>query len=734
MQVASAVAAAVALATIVGTAGRPAPQPARQSPAAQGVQTPGASLPGVAGVLAVEDARAPFPEDVRALLTAAGSGTPAVQRAAVRAIGRLERRDLIPELLPRLRARDAGVAEEAAVALALAMRGEPLPGVPAEPQPRAVVEALALSGGPDTSYLAFGRLPYATAVEFRQAEQQLARGLAITPAPPIEALRGLEALARLNRKLLPFEDASLERLRSLAVIRNQPGAPELRRNAMAALVAALGADTTTLVAALADDEAEVRRLAALALAGAGSPIDGARRVELLQEALSDRSAMVRLEAVKGWVRWGVSQHGCGLVVAALADPEPHVFLHALDALGEQCKQDVAVTDRVTAEARPPSAAAAWQREAHALVALAKRAPDRAAPALTGFRSHSRWQLRMYAARAASIMNDAASLGRFAQDEDDNVREAALPALRRLLGPASDDAFVAALQRPDYQLLLTAARELKGTPPSPPLTGALAAALARVTAERKETSRDIRMALIERLGEMGSPIDAAALRPLLRDFDPVVAVAAAGLLQRWTGEEVVVEPELLPRAPLPDGQELAEAVHAVVSMESGRSFTLRFMTAQAPLTRTRFLRLARARYYDGLTFHRVVANAFIQGGSPGANEYAGDRLYMRDEVGVEMHTRGSVGISTRGRDTGDAQIFINLVDNPFLDFQYTGVRAGVRRRDGHGRPDPGGRSHPPRSGRARRSVRVTPDRRSTPPGGRLPAALILCYAGSWRPQR
>jgi cyclophilin family peptidyl-prolyl cis-trans isomerase len=44
--------------------------------------------------------------------------------------------------------------------------------------------------------------------------------------------------------------------------------------------------------------------------------------------------------------------------------------------------------------------------------------------------------------------------------------------------------------------------------------------------------------------------------------------------------------------------------------------------------------------------------------------------MRDEVGLEMHTRGTVGISTRGRDTGDAQIFINLVDNPFLDFEYT----------------------------------------------------------------
>jgi cyclophilin family peptidyl-prolyl cis-trans isomerase len=33
-------------------------------------------------------------------------------------------------------------------------------------------------------------------------------------------------------------------------------------------------------------------------------------------------------------------------------------------------------------------------------------------------------------------------------------------------------------------------------------------------------------------------------------------------------------------------------------------------------------------------------------------------------------RGAVGISTRGRDTGDGQIFIDCVDNPRLDHDYT----------------------------------------------------------------
>jgi len=44
--------------------------------------------------------------------------------------------------------------------------------------------------------------------------------------------------------------------------------------------------------------------------------------------------------------------------------------------------------------------------------------------------------------------------------------------------------------------------------------------------------------------------------------------------------------------------------------------------------------------------------------------------MRDEIGLEPHVRGVASISTRGRDTGDAQIWFNLVDNPRLDHDYT----------------------------------------------------------------
>ena len=98
--------------------------------------------------------------------------------------------------------------------------------------------------------------------------------------------------------------------------------------------------------------------------------------------------------------------------------------------------------------------------------------------------------------------------------------------------------------------------------------------------------------------------------------------------------------------------------------------LALFTTQAPAAVLRFAHLAESGYYNGLTFHRVVPNFVIQGGSPGANEYIGDATFMRDELGQWPHVRGAVGISTRGRDTGDAQIFIDLVDNPRLDHQYT----------------------------------------------------------------
>jgi cyclophilin family peptidyl-prolyl cis-trans isomerase len=199
--------------------------------------------------------------------------------------------------------------------------------------------------------------------------------------------------------------------------------------------------------------------------------------------------------------------------------------------------------------------------------------------------------------------------------------------------------------------------------------ALVAALARITKQRKDTSRDPRMAILDQLEKLDARARAADLEPFLRDFDPRIAQRVADLLGKWTGQ---------PRTPAPQPLASPSVTAAMVdalrgrrlrfSMGSAGAFEISLDMDAAPLSAVRVAQRAADGYYNGLTFHRLSPNFVIQGGSPGANEYAGDALYMRDEVGI--HTRGTVGISTRGRDTGDAQIFVNLVDSPRLDHLYT----------------------------------------------------------------
>ena len=158
-------------------------------------------------------------------------------------------------------------------------------------------------------------------------------------------------------------------------------------------------------------------------------------------------------------------------------------------------------------------------------------------------------------------------------------------------------------------------------------------------------------------------------PLLKDLDPKVAKAAAAVIAEWTGKAAEIETTHQRSTNAPTIEDRGSRAIVSFEMDNGRRFDVDLSAFDTPLTRTRFLSAVRAGYYNNLTFHRVVPNFIIQGGSPGANEYCGDCPFMRDEVGG-MHQRGTVGISTRGPDTGDAQIFINLVDNPRLDFDYT----------------------------------------------------------------
>jgi cyclophilin family peptidyl-prolyl cis-trans isomerase len=211
--------------------------------------------------------------------------------------------------------------------------------------------------------------------------------------------------------------------------------------------------------------------------------------------------------------------------------------------------------------------------------------------------------------------------------------------------------------------------VKGQTSNKYVLGALSGALERITAQKSDTSRDTRLALMERLREAGVS-QAPVFEKLLTDFDPRIAEEAAVALRGLTGARRAAAPRPISRSDLVERKIGRPLLMARVELQGGRSFDIHFDTGIAPLAYGRILRLVRDKYYDGLTFHRVVPNFVIQGGSPGANEYAGDTRFMRDELSTRPHSRGTVGLSTRGRHTGDAQIFVNLADNRTLDLEYT----------------------------------------------------------------
>src|SRR5262249_62047376 len=112
--------------------------------------------------------------------------------------------------------------------------------------------------------------------------------------------------------------------------------------------------------------------------GGGGGLEPSSRDEAVFDKLSDPEPHVRYEAVRAYLRRSVQTNGCGPLLNALLDRDRHVAIAAIDGLGDSCIKDEDVTTRLVAEARLPVSTTSWQREAHAFVALAKRARGRPA--------------------------------------------------------------------------------------------------------------------------------------------------------------------------------------------------------------------------------------------------------------------------------------------------------------------------------------------------------------------
>jgi peptidyl-prolyl cis-trans isomerase B (cyclophilin B) len=99
-------------------------------------------------------------------------------------------------------------------------------------------------------------------------------------------------------------------------------------------------------------------------------------------------------------------------------------------------------------------------------------------------------------------------------------------------------------------------------------------------------------------------------------------------------------------------------YAIISTEKG-DMKAELYTNDTPGTVANFVKLSESKFYDGLTFHRVIPNFVIQGGCPNGTGTGGPGYKIKCETSAprQYHDRGVLSMAHAGRDTGGSQFFI-----------------------------------------------------------------------------
>jgi len=123
---------------------------------------------------------------------------------------------------------------------------------------------------------------------------------------------------------------------------------------------------------------------------------------------------------------------------------------------------------------------------------------------------------------------------------------------------------------------------------------------------------------------------------------------------------------------------AGSLRATLHTNQG-DITIEFMGDDAPNTVANFAKLAKAGFYDGTKFHRVIEGFMIQGGDPltkddsVANRWGtgGPGYKFEDEIHANNKNEiGTISMANSGPNTNGSQFFINTANNNFLDGKHT----------------------------------------------------------------
>lgn len=149
---------------------------------------------------------------------------------------------------------------------------------------------------------------------------------------------------------------------------------------------------------------------------------------------------------------------------------------------------------------------------------------------------------------------------------------------------------------------------------------------------------------------------------MRSLSLIALLGVSGLIA--CGGEPREEAAPTPEAATPDPVVVLETDRGTITIELDRT--------KAPETVDNFVQHVRAGFYDGLIFHRIAENFVIQAGAvDSALRRRGSSVFpLANEASREaMNLRGTVAMARTGDPhSATTEFFINLKDNPKLDFQ------------------------------------------------------------------
>ena len=227
-----------------------------------------------------------------------------------------------------------------------------------------------------------------------------------------------------------------------------------------------------------------------------------------------------------------------------------------------------------------------------------------------------------------------------------------------------------LKATDVITRAAAADILAELPPSAQTTKALSDAL---TSTATDKQNDAALSIVGALEKVKDAEATAALLEAAKSPDHLVRRRAIDALK---GREGVTVPSVGFVKSRNTHEDYVRAVgrigkqsKAMLTTDKG-VITIQFYPAEAPLTVDSFIQLAKAHFFDGLTFHRVVPNFVIQGGDPRGDGNGGPGYTIRCEINTVPYDTGAVGMALSGKDTGGSQFFITHSPQPHLDGGYT----------------------------------------------------------------